>query len=134
MIVVDTTVLAPFLLRSSSFSSAVKVSSKDPLWVVPPEWRLEFLNELSIHVQAGRGSVEDAYARLEAAEFLVRISHERFDDLTILVSAAQMKTGALEAIHVLTARRLGAKLVTNRANILAACPDVAVSLETFGAA
>ncbi len=133
MIVVDTTVLVPFVLRTGRFQAASIVSNKDPVLVVVDGWRMEFLSALSEYMRSKRASIEDALSRLAAAEFLVRFSHEKFDDATVMTSAAAMNLSACQTLHVLTSQRLGAKLITDRPEILAASPDVAVSLETFGA-
>jgi hypothetical protein len=62
MIVVDVTVLAPFLLHTSAFPLAVRVSNKkDPLWIVPREWRMELLGELVMHVREGHSSIRQAH-------------------------------------------------------------------------
>jgi predicted nucleic acid-binding protein len=132
MIVVDVTVLMPLLTRTEKFPAAVRVSDRDPVWVVPTVWRLEMLSALCIDVRAGNRSAEEARILLLAADMLVRESHETITDRSIFALATQTRLDAAQAVYVLTARRLGTVLVTADKQLLASCLDVAVSIDTFG--
>jgi predicted nucleic acid-binding protein len=92
---------------------------------------LELLEAIVREVQSGRWSVADAHPRMAAAEFIVRFSHEVIDDLEILSYASKSPLTAAEITYVLTARRLGTKLVTTKDHILRECPDVAIAPDQF---
>jgi predicted nucleic acid-binding protein len=132
VIVVDLTVLGAYLLRTTGFASAVKVVERDPLWVLPNIWRMEFLEALVGEVRTGRWSLADAHTRIAAAEFIIRFSHEVIDDLEILSYASKSQLNAAEITYVLTARKLGTKLVTAKTQILRECADVAITPDQFG--
>ena len=133
MIAIDTTVLMPLHTRGPLFNTVRRVSARDPVWVVPLFWRLDLCNALIEYARATADSADDAYTFLLAAEMLIRESHETVPEDAIITLAVEAGISATQAAYVLTARRLGAPLVTADPTILAGCPDTAVSVETFGA-
>ncbi len=134
MIVVDLTVLMPMLVRGGARFAAVKlVSARDPVWLMPDIWRLEACNQILDHVRSTGESLYDAQTHLYAADMLIRQSHEEVNAAAVLELALETDLTASQAVYVLTARAIGAKLVTADFQLLTACPDTATSIETFGA-
>src|SRR2546423_3266213 len=61
MIVADTNLVASLLIEREQSDVARAVWSKDSDWMLPPLWRSEFLNVLTISVRAGVLTLADAH-------------------------------------------------------------------------
>ena len=132
MIVVDLTVLMPMLVRGSRFAAVRRVVAREPVWLMPALWRLQACDQILDHVRSAGESVYDAQSYLYAADMLVRQSHEEIDAADVLTLAHDADLTAGQAVYVLTARAVGATLVTADSDLLNACPDTATSIDTFG--
>ena len=74
--------------------------------------------------------MESAVGKLLAFDRVVRRSHEQIDDTAALVLARGNGLSASQATVILVARRQDVPLVTADADILAACPDHAIGIDT----
>ena len=133
MIVVDLTILMPFVAGTDGRLQASRVSTRDPVWIVPELWRLRACEWAVRHVRQAGGSARDAHGLILVADMLVRESHEEIGIPEILAIAYETDLSIEQAVYVQTARRIGTDLVTSDAAVLAACPDVAAPADTFGA-
>ncbi len=131
MIVVDTNILAYFLVDGAFNREAEEVYEKDPHWTAPLLWRSEFLNFLVKCVSKGKPSLDDAVDVMEEAEQLMADNEFAVPSLDVLRLASSVRCTAYDAEYVVLARALGVKLVTKDAALLKAFPETALSPRRF---
>jgi predicted nucleic acid-binding protein len=129
VIVADTNLVAYGAIEGDRTEAAARVRRRDADWVAPPLWASEFLNVLVTQVRAGKLTVAQARAVWPAARALVR--EVESDPLAALDLAAVRGLSGYDAEFVALAARLGVRVVTDDRRVLAACPDLAVSLDAF---
>ena len=131
MIVADTNLVAYLLIEGEGTPVARGVWEKDPEWLLPPLWRSEFLNVLTLAARTElivREQARDAWLR---ATGLFRGSEREPEGLRVLEVALDRGLSAYDAHFVAVAESSRVPLVTSDRGILEACPDVAVSPEEF---
>ena len=133
MIVVDLTVLMPFVAGTQGRVHASRVSHRDPVWIVPPPWRLAACDWALGYIRNVGGTAMDAQGLILAADMLVRESHEEIGTAEVIAAAYPADLSIHQLTYMLTARRIGAALVTADPAVLAAFPDLAVPANLFGA-
>ena len=84
MIVVDTNVLSYFYLPSDFTPLAVRLLERDSAWIVPPLWRSEFRNVLTLYLRKGLMSFERACAIHAEAERLLAEGVREPDPVEVL--------------------------------------------------
>ena len=129
MIVADTNLVVYLALPEACAAVARAVRVRDENWVAPPLWASEFRNVLATYVRVGQLSVEQAREVWPAARALVR--EVEADPLAVLDHATARGLSGYDAEFVALAEALGVRLVTDDRRVLAACPDLAVSLDAF---
>ncbi len=129
MIVADTNLVTYGVIEGDRTEAAGRVRQRDGDWVAPPLWASEFLNVLVTHVRSGKLTVEQARAVWATGRALVR--EVETDRPHALELATTRGLSGYDAEFVALAERLGIRLVTDDRRVLAACPDVAVSLDAF---
>ena len=130
MIVVDTNVLAAFLLSTSQTPAALSVHAKDPEWAAPPLWRSELRSVLVQHVRAGH---LDPEAAQEAVELAVdAIVHEQ-DVLSLDVLELALASGcsSYHCEFIALAKALATPLVTLDRALLREFPAIALAPAGF---
>ena len=128
MIVVDTNVVAGFVLLGHSFEAAKSLYGRDPEWSAPVLWRSEFRNVLATQVRRGRYGLEAAVALMRRAEGLLAGREFSAPSPIVLELAAESGCTAYDCEFVAVAMELGVRLVTQDAQVLKAFPKVAVDL------
>ncbi|MFT3743276.1 MAG: type II toxin-antitoxin system VapC family toxin [Pyrinomonadaceae bacterium] len=131
MIVSDTNILAYLILESDRTDDAVALRRKDPEWAVPPIWRSEFCNLLATAMRNSSMDIEDAVLAFNVATRLVGNSEINIAARRVLELAESSGCTAYDCEFVSLAERLGVPLITTDKKVIAAFPDIAVSMEKF---
>jgi len=131
VIVADTNLLSYLLIEGAHTAIARAVYRRDPLWVVPPLWRCEFLNVLTVSVRAGVISERQAGAAWKEAVALVGGAEHEPDPLTVLHLALNKGISAYDAQFVALAAALETMLVSGDRKLVRRCPDQAVLMDRF---
>jgi len=131
MIVVDTNVIAQFLLPSPRSSSCERVHEIDPHWIAPRLWVSEFRNVLIPYVRNKIISYDKAVEILQFAER--QFEDTTFDAKSYDIMKYSMKStcSAYDLEFVCLAIEAGVTLVTMDKQILREYPSVAVRPEDF---
>lgn len=131
MIVADTNLISYLLIDGEHTEAAREVWATDPAWVVPPLWRSEFLNVLTLSV---RHEVLDEAQALRAWRVAIRLVGRSERDPggeRVLSTAIRDGISAYDAQFVALARVISSMLVTGDEKLLRASGDVAVSASDF---
>lgn len=128
MIVVDTNILAYLYLPSELTGQAEQLLASDPQWAAPILWRSELRNVLALYLRKSMLTLEQAFAIQTEAETLLADNQFEVPSLDVLRLAQVSGCSAYDCEFVVLARRLNTKLVTEDKKVLAAFPEVAVSL------
>lgn len=129
MIVVDTNVIIYLILRSDFAELSLNVRRKDRHWLAPMLWRSEFRNALIGYRRRGSMSLSDLIESSELAESRVESRH--VDDIRVIELAVQSGCTAYDCEFVSLAEGLSVPLVTSDKKLLAAFPEIAVSMDAF---
>ena len=131
MIVVDTNVIAYFLIPGDTSELAEMVRDKDSVWAAPRLWRSEMRNLLMLYVRRKIKSFDDIKTIMSKAES--RLSGREYDVSSNRVLELSHTSGctAYDCEFVVLAEQLGVKLVTSDKKLLAAFPYIAVSMAAF---
>lgn len=128
MIVVDTNILAYLYLPSERTGRAEQLLVSEPQWAAPILWRSELRNVLALYLRKNMLTLEQAFAIQTEAETLLADNQFEVPSLDVLRLAQTSGCSAYDCEFVVLARRLNVRLVTEDKKVLAAFPDVAVSL------
>ena len=128
MIVVDTNILASFVLREEV---GARVRSRDPEWAAPVIAVSEIRNVLMGFVRRGKANLEQAKRMNAAAVRALGGRIHAVDGEAVLDVAFACGLTAYDAEFVVCARALAAPLVTLDAAMLRGAPDVAVAPAAF---
>lgn len=134
MIVADTNLVSYLLIEGEHTAAARAVWAKDPGWIVPPLWRAEYLNVLSLSV---RHAVLEQAQALEAWRAGLRLfgrAERAARGEAVLAVALRHRISAYDAQFVALAHAVEAPLVTSDRKLLRACRDVAVAPQAFARA
>ena len=131
MIVVDTNVIAYFLLPGEHTEQAERVFHRDPVWAAPLLWRSEFRNVLAVYMRQGRLSLDQALQLMDNAEILMRDREYEVSSVRILSLVAGTRCSAYDGEFVALAQDLGLSLVTSDARLLAEFPATAIAMDMF---
>jgi predicted nucleic acid-binding protein len=131
VIVADTNLISYLLIQGERTAAARLAWQRDPGWLVPTLWRSEFLNVLWLSVRAGVLNEAEAHRVWEHASEHLGLGEREPDAVSVLRTALRDGITAYDAQFVCVAEELGLDLVTSDGKLLAARPDLAVSLEEF---
>jgi predicted nucleic acid-binding protein len=131
MIVVDTNVIAQFLLPSPRSSSCERVHEIDPHWITPRLWVSDFRNVLILYVRNKIISYDKAVEILQFAERLFVDTTFDAKSSDIMKNSMKSTCSAYDLEFVSLAIELGVTLVTMDKQILRQFPSVAVRPEDF---
>lgn len=131
MIVVDTNVVARFVLRVDGASLAEGILERDASWVAPPLIHSELRNVLATSMRTRRVTLEEALAAASVAERVLESPAQEVDTGSVLELADRSGCTAYDCEFVALAKRLGTPLVTSDRQVLTAFPETAVSPEAF---
>jgi predicted nucleic acid-binding protein len=133
MIVVDTNVVAYFVIPGSSTEDAEIVRAKDREWVSPGLIRYELLNVAVQQVSRQRLSRDQALRVFHRGLALVRIIVAPSDPLHILNLHQSSGCSSYDLEFVWLAMSLRVPLVTSDDQVLKGFPSVAMHPRSFGA-
>ncbi len=128
MIVVDTNVVAYFLMAGEHTADAERLMRDDRDWAAPLLWRSEFRNILATYLRGGSLALDVAKRIAAAAETILRGREYAVRSDAVLAAAAASGCTAYDCEFVVLAEELGVPLVTADRKMLAAFPLTAQSL------
>lgn len=131
MIVVDTNIIAYFVIGSDHTLEAEAVFTADPDWSAPLLWKSEMRNLLTIYLRRKEMTLDDACTTMDKAKRTVQgREFEVRSDRVLKLSEASGCT-AYDCEFVSVAQSLDIPLVTADRKVLAAFPDITRSMKTF---
>lgn len=130
MIVADTNLIAYHFVPGPLYEDAHRVLGRDAVWYAPPQWQGEFLNVLWLSIRRTTISAAMADRAFVEAATLIRTT-KRPHFRSVLGLAIQSGCSPYDCEFVALAQATRVPLVTNDQKVLAAFPDVAVSLREF---
>lgn len=131
MIVVDSNIIAYWLLPGEYMDLAELVWQKDPNWIVPPLWKSEFRNILAQYLRQNRLSLPEVIQILEEAESILEHKRHDIDSARVLRLVGKSSCSAYACEFVSLAQRFGVLLVTADRQILRDFPETAVHPTDF---
>jgi len=131
MIVVDTNVVARFVVRGDGTTLAERVRDRDASWVAPPLLDSELRNVLATSMRARRITLEAALTAAAMADEVLDGPPRGVDPASVLELAERSGCTSYDCEFVSVALALGVPLVTSDRQVLAAFPETAVSPEAF---
>lgn len=131
MIVVDTNVIAYFLIEGDRTQLARALWQRDSRWCLPPLWRHEFLNVLSTYVRIGGMVLPDATRLWQTASGLCGPMESGVDMGEALKLSVEKKISAYDAQYVALAQSLNVPLISEDKQLRQRCPKTVVSLSDY---
>ena len=122
MIVVDTNILAYFLLPYEFSSAADALFKRDPDWTAPILWRSEFRNLLAGELRRKNLSFDEVLKAQGEAEALLEGNEHEVDSRRVLELVRDSNCTAYDCEFVVLAIQLGVKVVTMDKKLLKAFP------------
>lgn len=130
MIVVDTNIIAFFVLPGPYTEFAERAAAKDR-WCAPVLWRAEFCNVLASYLRRNAISMEAARQHLAKAERLMWNRDYQVRLSVVLDCIEQSNRSAYDCHFVALAMEFGIKLVTTDEPVVQEFPTVAIHLRDF---
>lgn len=131
MIVVDVNVLAACVIAGDRTADVRELRDKDPEWIVPSFWRVEFESILWKYVRAGGMQMDKALDLLDASLDLFSANEDATRPDVVLRDALRWGITVCDAQYVSLARELGVFCVTEDRAVQRACPGIATSVRDF---
>ncbi|MCA9956763.1 MAG: type II toxin-antitoxin system VapC family toxin [Ardenticatenaceae bacterium] len=131
MIVVDSNIIAYWLLPGEKMAEAESVWQKDSNWIVPPLWKSEFRNILAQYLRHKKLSLAESQALLKEAEAILEHKAYEVDSDWVLRLVNRSSCSAYDCEYVSLAQRFGVLLVTADKEVLREFPETAVSPQQF---
>jgi predicted nucleic acid-binding protein len=125
MLVVDTNILAAYLLGGSDSDAAADALHREPVWIAPPIWRSELRSVLRKHMQVNGLSLQGASEMFARAELLLGPEHHPVDTAHVLALAAESGCSTYDCEYVSLAMQRDVGLPTMDRQVLQAFPGVA---------
>lgn len=131
MIVVDVNVLSFYLVEGERTAEAMALRDRDPEWILPVFWRVEFQSVLWKYVRFGGMAAEQALQLLDEALEMFALNEVSPAPDVVLRDALGWKITVYDAQYASLARQVGVRLVTEDSRVRRACPALAVSMDRF---
>lgn len=131
MIVVDSNIIAYWLLPGEKMAEAEGVWQKDSNWIVPSLWKSEFRNILAQYLRHKKLTLSELQAILKEAEAILEHKAYEVDSDWVLQLVNRSSCSAYDCEYVSLAQRFGVMLVTADKQILRDFPETAVSPQQF---
>jgi predicted nucleic acid-binding protein len=128
VIVVDTSILAYFLLPYEFSPQADALFKRDPEWAAPIFWRSEFRNLLAGYLRRRTLTFDEMLRVQSDAESMLAGNEHEVDSRRVLELVRDSDCTAYDCEFVALAMRLGAKVVTMDAKLLRAFPSHTTAL------
>ncbi len=129
MIVVDTNIIAYLFLPGEYTPLAERLLLQDPDWAAPVLWRSELRNVLALYMRRQQLPFERALAIQNEAESLFAESEYEPDSHRVLSLVQSSDCSAYDCEFVALAKYLDVRLLTQDKKVLAAFPQIALSLK-----
>jgi predicted nucleic acid-binding protein len=129
VIVVDTNVVARFVLRGDGATLAERILERDSSWVAPPLVHSELGNVLATGMRTRRMTLEEALAAVSVADEVLAGPPLELDTGSLLELAERSGCTSYDCDIVSVALDLGVTLVTSDRQVRSAFPETAVSPE-----
>ena len=129
MIVVDTNVIVYLLVSGEFTEKAIAVRRRDSIWVAPGLWESEMRNVLILYLRRDLITIEKAEAVMKKAEDLIQ--SYSVGSSSVLRNALDSGCTAYDCEFIELSKRLESPLVTQDKKILAAFPEIAVTMADF---
>jgi predicted nucleic acid-binding protein len=133
LIIVDTNVIAYFIVPGDITQLAEAVRDKDPSWAAPWLWRSEMRNLLSLYVKREILSLAEIQEHMASAEDLLLGREYQVASDEVLTLAANSGCTAYDCEFVYLAEILSVPLITTDKKLLSAFPQFTQSMEAFTA-
>lgn len=131
MIVVDTKVIAYFVIPGPLSPVAEQVWEKDLQWASPQLWRSEMRNLLALYLRHKTFNLEEIKVYMNDAEVLLSGREFGVDSADVLDLASKSGCTSYDCEFVSVAERLAVPLISADKKVLAAFPSVAISMAEF---
>ncbi len=131
MIVVDTNIIAYFLLPTVYADSVDALFELEPEWVAPIIWKSEFRNVLTQCLRQKVISLEKSLQFQSLAETLFSEHDFHVPSSHVLTLAAKSSCSSYDCEFVALAQYLDVPLITQNKQVLQDFPEVAVSMADF---
>lgn len=131
MIVVDTNIIAYLMLPGEQTQLVEQVLVKDNRWLVPPLWKSEFRNVLTLYLRQQQVTIDQARAIMTRAERLFNRSEYAVTSEAVLSLVNRSNCSAYDCEFVALAKELGLLMVTADKKVLREFPETAVSPQQF---
>ena len=131
MIVVDSNILAFWLLPGEQMALAERVWQKDPSWIMPPLWKSEFRSILAQYLKHERLSLPEALTVMKEAESILKNKVYDVDSDWVLRLVHKSNCSAYDCEFVSLAQRFDVILVTADKKVLQEFPETAISPQQF---
>jgi predicted nucleic acid-binding protein len=126
LIVVDTNVIAHFLLPGERSKAMDRLHKRDPDWVAPRLWLDESLNVLCTYERGGTLTHSESEELLTDALALMDQSSYEIDPERVLDTARRTGCSGYDSQYISLAEDLGVKLYMCDRLILRKCPKLAI--------
>jgi len=133
LIIVDTNVIAYFIVPGDITQLAEAVREKDPFWAAPWLWRSEMRNLLALYVKREMLSLAEVQEHMASAEELMLGREYKVASDEVLTLAANSGCTAYDCEFIYLAGMLSVPLVTSDKKLLSAFPQFTQSTEAFTA-
>ena len=128
MVIVDTNVIAYFLIEGDRTRLAQALYARDPEWRSEAFLLVEFSNILATYVRNRSIDQEQALSLMGQAELRIR-GLVNLPNANALRIAGEFGTSAYDARFLAVARQLGGRLVTEDRKLRAAAPALTQTIE-----
>ncbi len=130
-IVVDTNVIAYYVLPGAHTDSAVALRKRTGDWFVPKLWRSEFRNVLAGYVRRGSINLDGAKAAIRGAEAEFLDFECEVDSVLVMDFVGRSTCSAYDCEFVALADSMDTTLVTEDARILREFSDLAIPIKAM---
>ena len=131
MIVVDSNILAFYVIQGKRTADANALRELDAEWIVPAFWRIEFQSILWKYARFGGMPTEKALELLDQAIDLFSANEVAPPSDMVLRNAIAWGITVYDAQYVSLAKQAGVRCITEDVLLQKACPGIAFSLKDF---
>ena len=131
LIVVDTNIIVYLLIRGEWTAKALLLMDRDPEWIAPSFWRIEFLNVLMNYARPGKLTAGDVRAIGKNSFQLAHLREEPVEGDQALELALKYKISGYDALFLSLAQDHQTLCITQDKALRKAAPHLTKSLEEY---
>jgi predicted nucleic acid-binding protein len=131
VIVVDANIIAQMTFPGRFSAEVSALHEKNPQWVAPAVWKVDFLNILALYFRKGMIDHSQAATALDVAERLIGSREHILDAKAILQFIVASTCSAHDGEFVVLARKLGTRIITYNGKLIEQFPDLALTPEEY---